>query len=202
MTLSIGNLFPIPLGRSKLEESIDAKAMDCILKLEKTPNVGNYSSIDKNIFNRPELSQIYNFCRQTLKEYFFQTIKPKNDVTIEITQSWANYSEKGNYHHAHNHANSYISGVFYIRAKPDSDKIVFIKESTPAIFINPMDFTSYNSNSWWMEAETGVLYLFPSTLKHEVEPNQNDETRISVSFNSFIKGNLGLEADANFLHIK
>ena len=37
----------------------------------------------------------------------------------------------------------------------------------------------------------GDIVLFPSTLEHSVPTTSDDKTRISLAFNSFIKGTLG-----------
>jgi len=39
----------------------------------------------------------------------------------------------------------------------------------------------------------GELILFPSNIQHSVPVNQSDEERISLSFNTWIKGNMGKE---------
>jgi hypothetical protein len=46
-----------------------------------------------------------------------------------ITQSWANYTKKNQYHHTHEHPNSFISGVLYINANEAHDKITMHKKS-------------------------------------------------------------------------
>ena len=35
------------------------------------------------------------------------------------------------------------------------------------------------------------LILFPSTISHSVNPNNSDKERVSLSFNTFIKGYVG-----------
>ena len=50
--------------------------------------------------------------------------------------------------------------------------------------MTPSDYNNYNSGTWWLPSEENNLYLFPSWLKHRVEPNLNkNENRISISFN-------------------
>ena len=38
---------------------------------------------------------------------------------------------------------------------------------------------------------TGNIFLFPSSLTHMVETKQGENTRISLSFNVFVKGTIG-----------
>lgn len=201
MNLSIGNLFPTPLGRCKFEGDIPKTCIDYVRGLEKVPNAGNFSSKNKFLFKKKELKPIYDFCLTAAQAFFTEIVKPSDEISLYITQSWANYSTKGNWHHAHSHGNSYISGVIYLGADPAHDKIRFLKQDNPFIIINPVEYNLYNSPTWWMEAEVGVCYLFPSHLKHEVDTIQTEGERISISFNTFLKGNLGAEKDATLLKL-
>ena len=42
-----------------------------------------------------------------------------SSIHLKITQSWINFTKKGEYHHPHAHPNSLISGVFYVEADKD-----------------------------------------------------------------------------------
>lgn len=42
-----------------------------------------------------------------------------------------------------------------------------------------------------MPVKEGMIIIFPSNLKHSVDKVKEDKTRISLSFNSFVKGSLG-----------
>jgi hypothetical protein len=43
--------------------------------------------------------------------------------------------------------------------------------------------------------------LFPSSLLHGVNPVEEDETRISLAFNTFFTGTLGTPKDLNELKV-
>ena len=54
------------------------------------------------------------------------------------------------------------------------------------------EFTQWNSPLWFFPAIAGELVLFPSWLQHKVQPNEKATTdRISISFNTFVRGKLG-----------
>ena len=56
----------------------------------------------------------------------------------------------------------------------------------------PKEFNAYNSLTWDCLVENNVLMLFPSWLNHKVESNKKATTdRISLSFNTFVKGTIG-----------
>jgi hypothetical protein len=50
-----------------------------------------------------------------------------------------------------------------------------------------------------MKADKNSLIVFPSDLEHEVDTKPSKNTRISLSFNSFLKGNLGQVASLDYL---
>jgi hypothetical protein len=82
----------------------------------------------------------------------------------------------------------------YISADKNIDAIAFSKTDFSPIRVSPTDYNSYNSPAWYYEVGEGDLVLFPSTLHHFVESVQESTTRkerISLSFNTFLKGNLG-----------
>jgi len=43
--------------------------------------------------------------------------------------------------------------------------------------------------------DTGKIILFPSSLVHEVQYKQGIDTRVSLSFNVFFKGSIGVEIE-------
>ena len=49
----------------------------------------------------------------------------------------------------------------------------------------------FNSKEIKVNIQTGNLLLFPSKLDHSVPKKTTSGTRISLSFNSFVKGNIG-----------
>mgnify|MGYP003150075757 CR=1 FL=1 len=58
---------------------------------------------------------------------------------------------------------------------------------------------AFNSAFWWFAVKTGQIMLFPSSLNHSVEAKQGNNTRVSLSFNVFIKGNIGSDDRLNTL---
>jgi len=194
-------LFPTPVSIFEIDLPLTEEELDCIKNQETRDNTGNTTSVDNYLFKLPELSRISEFCDRALIQYYSEIYSPKEEVVPYITQSWANYTAKGQYHHKHEHPNSFISGVFYVQTTQDLDKIYFFKSGYERLKITIKDWNLYNSDSWWLPAETGKLLLFPSNLTHMVETVESDETRISISFNTFLKGYVGDELSLTALHL-
>jgi uncharacterized protein (TIGR02466 family) len=189
----VNNLFPTSVAGFELGRDLSEVEREHLFNLETRPNQGNTTSVDNAVLNKPELHFLAEFLNGSLQEYFNTIYSPKTDANLCITQSWVNYTKSGQYHHKHAHPNSLISGVFYIQAAKETDKIYFFKDGFQQLKIIPKDFNLYNSESWWLAAATGTLYLFPSSLQHMVEKVKGDDTRISLSFNTFPKGVIGDE---------
>ena len=195
----IENLFPTPIGFFKYNGELDK---DFLVNQPQRPNEGNTSSEDKYLLKHKQLSELRQFIDKSLHEYFMATYCPKNDVHLKITQSWLNWTKPGQFHHKHAHPNSLISGVYYIDARKDNDKIIFYRDGYQRLVLPPAEWNPYNSESWWYPVGTGDLILFPSSLTHMVQPVEGDETRISLAFNAFPIGFLGGEDELTALRLE
>lgn len=187
-------LFPIPVGIYKIEKPLTQKEFDFINNLDRRPNQYNTTSLDTYLFRHKKLAKLKNFFNESVNDFFKKIYCPKTNVKLRLTQSWANFSVKGEGHHSHVHPNSIISAVFYVQTDDKSDKIYFVKESKyNTIDIVSSEFNPFNSTLWWLPASTGTLMVFPSSLGHYVDPVEADKTRISISANTFIVGSVGEE---------
>jgi uncharacterized protein (TIGR02466 family) len=199
--MNINNLFPTAVGFSKLERELTEDELKFIKEQVRYPNEGNTTSENRKLLKSVEMTEIREFIEDAMLDYFKSVYAPKFDVTPYITQSWANFTDPGQYHHKHAHPNSVISGVFYPQADRKSDKIYFYKDGYEQIKIPASDYNPHNSESWWYETGTGDLIIFPSNLTHMVQTKQGDGTRISISFNTFVKGYIGSDDSLTGLHL-
>jgi len=189
--MNVFNLFPTALGLFDFPRDFSAEEMAFIQSQDKRNNMGNTTSQDHNILDRPEMAWVREFVQKSVDEYFATVYAPMNPTRLRITQSWCNYTEPGQFHHKHAHPNSFISGVLYPQADRDTDKIYFYRDGYQQLKTPTEQWNHYNSESWWMEAYTGRMFVFPSNLTHMVETVQGRNTRISLSFNTFPLGEFG-----------
>ena len=150
-------------------------------------------TVDSYIFNT-KLKKTKEFCEYHIKQYVKEIINPKEeDIELYITQSWLNVLKPGGTHQMHIHPNSVISGVFYVNVN-ENDGIWFYGRQTASevIKIKEKENTIYNSDRVFINVKDLFLLLFPSSMEHSVEPNNKATTdRISISFNTFVKGKVG-----------
>ena len=193
MESTIHGLFPTPIYITKLTKNFSDTENKFIeqSKLNTFKNEGNTISADNYILNAKPFSNLKKQLDEIVKDYFNKIISTSNNIEPYITQSWLNYTEETQYHHIHEHANSLVSGVLYINADKKNDKIKFFNNQYQQIKLEVKEYNLYNSISWWFEVETLDVILFPSSLTHAVEVKKGTNTRISLAFNTFIKGTVG-----------
>jgi uncharacterized protein (TIGR02466 family) len=105
---------------------------------------------------------------------------------VQILNIWCNVNEYKDFNIIYGHSQSTLSGVYYVNTPKNCGNIIF---HSPHFQLLEMAGQStknnnYTSSTWWLPADVGMLYIFPSWLLHHVEPNMNNkEERISYSFN-------------------
>ena len=191
--MNLHGLFAQPVGFFDLGRPLSDEEKFFLMELEQRPNMGNRTSTNNFVLRDKLMTSLRGWMEDCVAEYFKATTNPKHDVTLRLTQSWVNYSEPGQYHHKHAHPNSFISGVFYPQADRSVDKIYFYKSGYERIKVQPATWNHWNSESWWFEVGAGDLILFPSHLEHMVETKVGNETRVSIAFNTFLKGHIGAD---------
>lgn len=183
-------IFPQPLWISKIDRQLSSEEKDFIFSLKKANNTFNECSISKTVLNDSALANLRKDFEFEISQFTKDVLCPKNEIEIYITKSWINYTKSCEAHFSHCHPNSFISGVYYIQSKKE-DKITFQKNYS-MIRVETESYNMFNSNSWDVPAETGTLILFPSNIIHSVNPldESYDGSRVSLSFNTFIKGKI------------
>jgi uncharacterized protein (TIGR02466 family) len=197
-------LFPLAVLKTKMKRSLTKAELKSVNKFKTNmrTNIGNQHSLDTFVLDKPEFKDIREFIDLAIEDYMDNIVQPKYDTSCYVTQSWLNWTEPGGFHHSHYHPNSFISGVFYINANGNSDRIDFAKEKHDHFDIEAGEYNLYNSKTWWVGVSTGVLVLFPSHIIHSVPATEGGDVRISLAFNTYLKGQLGEPQFANELILK
>ena len=199
--MNLHAIFPTPVGKFQLGRDFTAEELAFVAEQPTHKNMGNTTSDNRYVLNSEMLSGLKSFVGSCVDEYVKAIYAPKEDVRLRVTQSWLNYTKPGEFHHKHAHPNSFVSGVLYMKAAKERDRIYFYRDGYQQIKLATDNWNLYNSESWWFEAATGEMLLFPSSLTHMVETVQGDE-RISLSFNTFPVGLAGSEESLTAVHLK
>jgi uncharacterized protein (TIGR02466 family) len=157
---------------------------------------GNRQSANNYLLDVPALKNLRAFLQGQIDRYAYEVLEIRKTSRFYITQSWSNLNEKGAYNDAHFHPNSLISGAFY--AEGDECPIGFTRPFTNRLFANiEIEFersNQFNTENFWIPNQKNHAVLFPSTAHHLVAPNPSGTPRVSLAFNTFVKGPLGSQS--------
>ena len=126
----VTGIFPVPIYQTILSREISTEEKNFFNKLERTKYYNNFNSKNHYVLDEEPLSTLKEELFLRVEDYFQKIITPKTNVLPYITQSWVNWTKKGEEHHKHAHSNSLFSGVFYIDADEEYDSIKFFKRHT------------------------------------------------------------------------
>jgi uncharacterized protein (TIGR02466 family) len=193
-------IFPTPVLKFNLDRDFTKEELDFIYLYEgKIPpppyyvHLGNNATSDKKILEHPEMANLKSAIDACLSEWCKNVYNPINDnFKLKITQSWLNYTKPGEHHDRHYHPNSIVSGVLYIDTNPVKDQIIFNSGKMYDFYIPWKSLNQFNSMEATITINKREIILFPSNLNHSVPKNIGTNTRISLAFNSFFEGTLGV----------
>jgi len=157
----------------------------------------NRQSEDTFVLDKPELASIRAFIEAKLHKFVTEILA--SDDKLVITQSWLNKNKKGESHHEHVHPNSMVSGVWYPQIHEELPPIQFRSRHQRDVSLQTKKYNTFNSATFMLPMKRGELILFPSNLQHSVPVNNSEEERISLSFNSWPKGNMGDKKSLTYL---
>jgi uncharacterized protein (TIGR02466 family) len=199
LTHNIISIFPTNLLIVNYKKDFLIERVFVEKKLKYSKNIENYTSENRYILNEKILKNFKEFIEKYINEYTKNILKTESELII--TQSWSNTNDFEESHHPHSHPNSILSGVFYLNSV-NGTPIIFEKSKNDNISIISKEYDVLNAEYFAIDPAPGDLIIFPSTLKHKVLKNKTKETRISISFNTFVKNFLGSEKESTYLSIK
>jgi uncharacterized protein (TIGR02466 family) len=152
--------------------------------------LGNMTSNNSYILDSLELIDLKNKLMEQVHVYAREIMKIDNE--FYMTNSWLNVTKKSQNHSLHTHTNSIISGVYYIDVNNSQPSISFNRPTPPFLLnLKAKSFTPFNTEHWSVPVENHTVLLFPSQMYHGVTPNFSNNDRISIAFNTFVKGQIG-----------
>ena len=185
--------FPTPIWWEQTD--IDPQPMlDLCLRLNKEDpegrklsNEGGWQSVDFRPGVYPEMKaledKIIEQSHNCINDYGYNP----NFCKLRIENFWFNINHHGNANAVHIHDNSFVSGCFYIKAKPGQGNITFYKNHALDYIVSSQAiverYTPISASAITYESVTGRLLIFPGYLPHGVGHNPTNEDRISVAFN-------------------
>jgi uncharacterized protein (TIGR02466 family) len=201
------NLFGVPIyiNNIKIKEKEKNFLINSVYKRLKPGN--GYVTKDKHVLNSKKTVETKKEILINLYKYLYDILKVKKDIKFRLLNSWCIKHVEKDYSHIHEHHNSFISGVLYLKTNKDSGNIVFHKNSylnnifTNSVNIEFSEYNTINSDYWYITPKEGDIIFFPSNLKHSVTENLSNEDRYCCSFNFYPTGVFGTNDEFNLLEI-
>lgn len=154
--------------------------IDCLQKIRDTQisakksNFGGYQTHEDlhlvPVF-RELIRSIEHLASLIISEY-----TDNKTLRLEIKEFWGNINTYRDYNAAHVHS-GLLSGVFYLKTPQNCGRLII---KNPAV---RSDGHIIRNKDYAINPEPLACIIFPSWLEHYVEPNMNDEERMSLSFN-------------------
>tara|TARA_Y100000004_G_C8749975_1_gene341957 strand:- start:47 stop:625 length:579 start_codon:yes stop_codon:yes gene_type:complete len=187
----VHSLFSVPILEERLDHPVEEIELLCQQERSKNSdtfinsNLGGWQSGNISYPDSPFffLQDIERICQEVAKDTL------KINKSVSLSNAWININQKHNSNQTHTHPNGILSGVYYIKTPAGCGSIEFLHPAIDMMerdwdgIVSDSDFNKYNSRGWWLPPKEGILYIFPSWLKHFVNSNMSDEERISISFN-------------------
>jgi uncharacterized protein (TIGR02466 family) len=200
--MQISNLFATPVATFFINRDFTKSELSHIKELEKETNYYNEKSKNSYVLKEETLQDIEKFITTCINKVYTDVYNGLPDASLYITQSWVNYTKHQHQHHKHRHTNSILSGVLYIETDPKTDLILFSTPILSSYSFKIKEANPYNAETMANMVAPGQLLIFPSSLVHEVPPVESKKERISLSFNTFIRGDLGEDQNLTSLNLK
>ena len=187
--MKVINLFSIPVLATQLDYPVDKIETLCQQERRNNSegviksNIGGWQS--GNIIYPDSPFSVFLDINTICQEFAKDTLKINKDVYVNY--AWININQKGNLNQMHTHPGCILSGVYYVKTPEECGNIEFLHPGIDlmAFALDGVEtnYNVYNSSKWWLPSKANTLYIFPSWIKHSVQPNNSDEERISISFN-------------------
>jgi uncharacterized protein (TIGR02466 family) len=185
---------PIAIFNCDFSDEVKAIFLKSIDDLNETQNIqsdklkhyGN--DLNQSVLYREEFTKLKDWCLHCAREYVVDVLGYNLLDDIMVTDSWINICHAGGFQYPHYHANSFISGTYYINFDEEDHSPLLFRNpkfiesaSQPVLQLEKKFSTKYNSDSV-IVPRSGSLVLWESHLSHGYHYNKTDN-RISLSMN-------------------
>ena len=183
--MEIVTLFPTTVYKNNI---INDFTEDCIDNLKgeeyiRTPLDNGWITKKLDLHKDDKYNDLFGAIDYHVNYFAKEILKIKDDIDLVCMSSWVTMNSGSDYAQDHIHASSMISGVLYLDAPPGSAPINFHgdinKNNTFGTFfpIQYSEFNQLNSNTYRVDVESGIMVLFPSSLRHSVRPNSDSSIK-------------------------
>jgi uncharacterized protein (TIGR02466 family) len=131
-----------------------------------------------------DLKPFVDYINTKAIEYLERSGYNSDQVNFRIN-IFASEMFEGDSHPIHSHANSILSGIFYLQVPEGSSSIIFYDPRThyDSISLPKREHHYFNWQEAYLNPESGLFLIWQSWLRHSVPTNKSKEGRITLVFN-------------------
>ena len=199
-------LFGIPLCKTKIRPYEESENfIKTKLEYEERSHKVSFISKDDYVLDKENLLPLKTEIMNQVSEFMHGYLDIHSKHQFVMTTSWCNRYEQNHFIQEHYHSNSLVSGVLFLTDCKDTADIVFHKDKnhtnicTDTVRLDHKDDFDvsqkrsylYHQSKIGISPEKWDLIMFPSFLNHSVNVNQSNNIRHTLSFNVWVKGEVG-----------
>ncbi len=190
-------LSPIWLVDTSLDAVFNQQLFKELLKFYKDIDQGITAKCDLVHYDASSFNHLKDLILSSVGEAVaeFENMSPPaspSELPFEMCSAWITIMPPGENYLMHTHPNAILTGTYYISTPPNSGDIAFI--DTQEIALDPVSGTAKIIR---IPPKEGNLVFFPAYLMHEVQTNNSNEGRISITFDLKLKDSNLKETDKN-----
>ena len=198
-------VFATPVFKSDNKYNLTSQQLDYLKTLDLIKNKGdNFITPRKDILDDVIMEDFKKWCLLNVTA-FAKQLGASDRTSFYITQSWMNKNPPHSYHHTHMHPNSIFSCIYYVEGDTCPTFFYRYDDRTSfgnfAFYENETGSNAFTATKVGVMNEVGRLVIFPSSMVHDVDKNKSNKDRTTISFNTFIKGEMGEPENSNHLII-
>jgi len=143
-----------------------------------------------NLLLQPEFKEMKVWVEECAKDFLDNALKMEYEEFF-LTESWMNISGRGGYQKVHNHANSILSGVLYLKSEPKHPPLEFKKMMVPQEpFISLTEHyklgNPHTAHTLAFPCTQDTMLVFNSHLHHGHDASVLEEERIGIAWNGLV----------------
>lgn len=204
--INLDPIFSSPVASIKTD--INIKKILKAAEKEKYRTAGRSDSFKNQVDQSDSLNildrKIFKTEKQKLENYvnYYCEHVLKYINKFKLTTSWFTKAEYNQTSDPHDHGNSVMSAVLYLKTTEGCGGITFKNFRIPSsIYLTKSEHNLWNSDAWTINPYDGLLIIFPSYLYHKILPGENKEPRYSLAMNFFPVGKIGYKESDSSINI-
>mgnify|MGYP000160781856 CR=1 FL=1 len=182
-------LSPFWLVETDLDAEFNRKLFEEVFQFYKDIDTGASVKSDLIAYDSPTFKHLQNVIMSSVGDAvadFENVSRPTSisELVFEMCSAWITIMPPGEFYMMHTHPNAILTGTYYISIPENSGDFAFL--DTQEMAIDPINGKAKLVR---VPPKEGNLVFFPAYVMHEVQKNNSNDVRISITFDLKLKEN-------------